>query len=253
MTYEEIRPKLQTFDIVLFRGRGLASLIIRWVCSIFRLRFTKYSHIGLVVLDSERVLLFEAVPSGVHLVALSDAIAKYDGDVYIRQLVGKRTMKMLHDLYGFIQRTIGKPYEKHLIELMGAATPLHIGSADNTDFFCSELVTRIYQMAGLVSGIPLAKEYEPDDYRLGGSIDKELAMFSDLYDLERAYCLGPEIPIEKIKISVSSVSSVFTIPLAKEYEPDDYRLGGSIDKELAMFSDLYDLERAYCLGPEIPY
>lgn len=170
-------------------------MIIRWVCSLFRLRFTKYSHLGLVVLDSERVMLFEAVPSGVHLVALSDAIAKYDGDVFIRQLVGNRTMKMYTDLHEFIQQQIGKPYEKHLIELMGAATPLHIGSADYRDWFCSELVTKAYQVCELIFGFPLAKEYEPDDYRLGCQIDKELAMFSDPYDLNRAYCLGTEIPI----------------------------------------------------------
>ena len=198
MTYAEIRDSLQTGDIVLMRGNALISKIIRWVCSLLRLRFTMYSHIGLVVREGKRILLFEAVPSGVHHVALSQAIKNYDGDVYIRQLKGNRTLKMLGDLRVFMHETQGLPYEKDLLELIGAATPFHLGSADYKDFFCSELVTRVYQLWGLLPYIPIAKEYCPDDFRLGGAVDLSLRLFSDPTDLNRAYCLGKEIPIEKV-------------------------------------------------------
>ena len=197
MKYKEIRPELRTGDIVLFRGRGVASLVIRWFCSLCRFKFTMYSHVGMVVRGRNRVLLFEAVPPKVRHVALSDALEKYDGDVYIRQLRGQRTLKMLGDIRYFMHKQQGVPYEKDLLEFMGAATPLHVGKADNSDWFCSELVAKVYQMWGLIRGIPLAKEYCPDDFRLGGMIDHELKLFTDMHDLNGAYCLGSEIPIEK--------------------------------------------------------
>ena len=197
MTYPQIRDSLQSGDIVEMRGNGIVSIIIRWVCSILRLRFTMFSHIGLVVREGRRILLFEAVPFGVHHVALSEAIKNYNGDVYIRQLKGHRSLKMLGDLRVFMHETQGLPYEKDLLELIGAATPFHLGSADYKDFFCSELVSRVYQLWGLLPYIPIAKEYCPDDYRLGGSVDLALRLFSDSADLNRAYALGPEIPIEK--------------------------------------------------------
>lgn len=197
MLYSEIRKDLATGDIVLFRGKGLASLIIRWFCSLCRLKFTMYSHIGIVVRERTRILLFEATLEGVYPVSLSAAIKNYGGRVYIRQLKGLRTLKMLGDLRVFMHETLGLPYEKDLLELIGAATPLHIGNADYADFFCSELVSRCYQLWGLLQYIPIAKEYCPDDYRLGGVVDRRLALFTDHTDLNRAYCLGREIPIEK--------------------------------------------------------
>ena len=197
MTYAQIRDSLQSGDIVEMRGNAMISKIIRWVCSLLRLRFTMFSHIGLVVRKGKRVLLFEAVPSGVHHVALSDAIKNYNGDVYIRQLKGHRSLKMLGDLGAFMHETQGLPYEKDLLELIGAATPFHLGSADYKDFFCSELVSRVYQLWGLLPYIPIAKEYCPDDYRLGGAVDLELRLFTDPFDLNRVYALGTEIPIER--------------------------------------------------------
>jgi len=197
MKYPEYRKKAQTGDIVLMRGRSFASIIIRWFCSLCRLKFAMYSHIGLVVREGNRVLLFEAVPPKVHHVALSEAIKNYDGDVYIRQLRGQRTLKMLGDLRMFMHEQLGVPYEKDLLEFMGAATPLHIGRADNSDWFCSELVAKVYQMWQIIRGIPLAKEYCPDDGRLGGAIDKQLAMFTSQFDTNGAYCLGSEEIIER--------------------------------------------------------
>jgi uncharacterized protein YycO len=200
MKYKEIRSELNTGDLVLFRGRGFASTVILWVCSIFRLKFTKYSHIGMVVRHSNRILLFEAVPSGVHLVALSDALAKYDGDTWIRKLKGERTVSMIINLDKFIHNTVGKPYESDLLELLGAATPWHIGKEDYSDWFCMELVAAVYQLWELMPRIPGAKEYEPDDGKVGGAFDKELALFSDPSDVNRTYCLTTEILIEKQEI-----------------------------------------------------
>jgi starvation-inducible outer membrane lipoprotein len=188
MLYTQIRPDLQTGYIVLFAG----TVFFSWIIRIFS---GDRSHVGMVVRHGKRILLFDsnATPgqNGPGLHYLSQAIQSYKGRVWIRKLEGVLTLKMLADLDKFIKEVKESPYEKDLIELVGAVTPWHIGKFDALDWFCTELIARVYQIWGIIPEIPLAKEYSPGDFKLGGAISQ---------DLNRAYALGSEIPIEKVAV-----------------------------------------------------
>lgn len=178
-TYERIRPSLQTGDIVLFRGEGIISSVIRWFCSLISHKYTKYSHIGTIVCDSDHILVFESTSirggvKGVRLTALSDVLANYDGRITIRRLHFNRTTELLHGLAQFISNNIGKPYERHLIELIEASTKLGFAHVDKSDFFCSELVAAVYQLWGLLGLSPDASKYSPEDFCYGGLVDSKL-------------------------------------------------------------------------------
>ncbi len=185
--YDEIRPELQSGDIVLFRGKGIVSTLILWFCSLFnKLKPTKYSHIGFVVVNCGRVMLCESTTftyensvltqKGVRLVPLSQVLILYPGEIYIRRLTGfirtnSRYYRIL-DMENYIIKTIGKPYEKDLLELMGSAGAKDWqGANNNADFFCSELVAGLYKVWRLLPLDIAARSYSPDEFRQGGKVD----------------------------------------------------------------------------------
>lgn len=188
--YEKIRPDLRTGDKVLFRGGGIPSTAILWFCSIFRgFKFTRWSHIGHIIIDSDRVLLSESTTliagkesndpntiqfKGVRLVPFSEVIKIYKGQIGIRRLFCTRTPEMLHKSQLYTAKHLGKKYEKHLIELVGSA----IDGVDwykktnNTYLFCSEYTAGLDIEWDLLD--PPANEYTPDDYGIGGYVDNNL-------------------------------------------------------------------------------
>ena len=60
--YRAVRQEFRDGDVLLFRGRGFSSLIIRWLTR------SPYSHVGLVFRFAEHVYSLEAVGSGVRLI-----------------------------------------------------------------------------------------------------------------------------------------------------------------------------------------
>lgn len=240
--YQVIRPDLDTFDRVLFHGKGFFSFII----SLFS---WKYTHIGMVVKCSQEILqrLFEdgtlmnfstekylsTTPiyrndgvlmcfestiedcshckgsgkiytdikdisrcacemrveftyhvcphckgsgklKGVQLNLLSDRIATYKGSVSFRRFLGERTESNLKRCYDFISKTLGLPYEKHPLELLGAAIKLGPKQPDESDYFCEELVDKLYQLCDFMLLDPPANKYMPDDNIQGRLVDKNL-------------------------------------------------------------------------------
>jgi hypothetical protein len=203
MTYETIRPSLQTGDIVLFRGKGGISRWIRRWCSLLRgLKPTWASHVGMVIVEREygRVMLLESTSirggiKGVRLVALGDMLADYKGDARVRHL--KHELPLLafdSKASSFARGVLGRPYERSLLELMRSAwSHVRNKSATPESLFCSELVAMAYQALGLLPVSPSANNYTPEDFRLGGVIDKMIRLSP------QAACLGEEIEITKGK------------------------------------------------------
>lgn len=195
MNYQLVRPTLKTGDIVLFRGKGLVSLAIMWVCSLFSRRPTQYSHVGMIVREKTRVFILESTTlngkRGVQLNLFSSTVKAYNGKLTVRQLKTQRTELMVLRLQAFIQNNLGKPYEQHLWELIGASTPWHLFKGNNTDWFCSELIARVYQIWGLIPDNEQEKEFSPQDFGLDGAIDYNLR-----YSQQPAR-LGKEIEITK--------------------------------------------------------
>lgn len=203
--YKEIRPLLKTGDIVLFRGRGIISGLILLFCRLCnRFKGVKFSHIGMVVIDAGRIMLFESTtlfPTGIHiglkgvqLNPLSERLQTYKGKVFIRHLKYERDEFFQKVISGSLVELLGRPYEESLIELMGAAAEvvnLFDGhKSDLSSIFCSELVSEIFKRMGFLSQSIPPNEYSPSDYDFGGQVDVEL-FYSD-----REVILGK---VERIK------------------------------------------------------
>lgn len=203
MTYEQIRPTLGTFDLVLFHGTGCISFLV----GLFSWRYT---HCGTIVKCSQEMLdftykrlkqpvlkldtyekmkvigrssggvlmVFESTTlnniKGVQLNLLSDEIKNYKGRISIRHLTTERTPARLEKFYKFISRTLGLPYEKHPLELLGAAIKLGEKKPDDSDYFCSELTADGYQETNLLPSDPPSNKYMPDDLREGRIMDRLL-------------------------------------------------------------------------------
>jgi len=186
MTYREIRDTLLTGDLILFRGKGLVSLLILWFCSICKLKKTTYSHIGMIVVDSGRVMLFESTTlfgrKGVQLNPLSERLQVYKGSAYLRHLNCTRDDQFYKIINDTIVELLGRPYEKSIIELMGAASrvaSLFAGrDTDLSSVFCQELISEIFIRLGFFPQSIPPNKYNPDDNVLGGRVD-EILKFSD--------------------------------------------------------------------------
>ncbi len=202
MKYSEYRKIAMTGDVVLFRGKGRISRWIRWFQSFCRwLKKIWSSHVGVVVVQGGidgRVMLLESTSikggsKGVRLVPLSEAIPFYNGKVKVRQLKCNRDDKFYKTIDKFITDTLGVPYEKNIRELMGSAWNGWLTGKNIANFlyyFCSELLAHLFQELRFLTFFPPANEYTPEDFRLGGSVDR-MMKYAD-----KPVCLGTEIDIE---------------------------------------------------------
>ena len=199
-TYDEVREKLDTGDIVLFSGKGLISmgLKIGSLCT--------WSHVAMVVRVKEPdvALLYQTTPvckakdffegvlkNGVQVNVMSEAVNGYNGKVAVRHLSVVRTPEMLNALSRFRQEVRNRPYEEHIIQMVKAVWdgPLGHVEEDLSSLFCSELVAEAYQRMGLLpsneSGGSPCSEYTPKNFSteggglellLGATLGKEIVI-----------------------------------------------------------------------------
>jgi len=190
MTYEQIRPILRTGDIVLFAGTGIISTLIKWFCRLFgKDHKGKWTHIGMIITDGGRVLLFESTildgKNGVQLNAFGKRLADYKkATVAIRWLYcegdtercGNKNPQFLMDVYRFVYEMLGRPYEKNLVEMMGAtAEIIHVFDGHKQglrSLFCSELICEFWRRVGFLPEWVPSNEFSPQDFELGGKVDK---------------------------------------------------------------------------------
>ncbi len=175
MNYKEIRPKLETGDIVLFSGEGIVSNFIKVFTA------SPYSHVGMVVKIPEwdMVLLWESttlskikdvrsgtVKQGVQLVPLSERVKAYKGTIGVRFLSVERTYEMRKALAKLRKEVAGRPYEEDKLELFKSAYDFFGGKNEEelSSLFCSEMVAEGYQRMGFLEeppkGLP-SNEYTP--------------------------------------------------------------------------------------------
>jgi hypothetical protein len=179
-SYERVREQLKTGDLLLFSGKSTISNVIKLFSG------GKWSHIGMVLrLDSfgDTVLLWESTTltdvkdietgvrtKGVQLVALSQRLQDYDGEINLRQLNKKLSDAQFNKLADCRKQLSRKPYERSEAELLKAAYDGLFGNSKGEDLsslFCSELVAEAYQCMGLLDdwpkGLP-SNEYTPLDF-----------------------------------------------------------------------------------------
>ena len=171
-TYEEIRARLKTGDLVLFSGRGALSRGIK------RVTRSMWSHVGMVLylLEEDGVWLWESTKlstlkdhisgrrrEGVQLVPLSQRLREYRGTVAIR-LLDRPPTDDEYDRFNAFRRLVSRrPYERSYWELLRAAFGWNV-KEDASSFFCSELVAESYQSFGWLTEAETANNYTPASF-----------------------------------------------------------------------------------------
>ena len=206
LTYDQIRPTLDTFDQVLFRGEDLVSDIVaigspiythcgtivkttqamlKSLVSANKLSPLVYDTMGDAIRTDGVLMVFESTllnnlnnQKGVQLNLLSDRIAKYDGTVTIRRFIHDRTDFERQILSDFIRAIYGMPYETHILELLGCILKFGPDTEGLLSWFCSELDAMVFQRENFLPPKPLADRYVPSDFAQGGFVDKNLLVDS---------------------------------------------------------------------------
>lgn len=191
--YSEIRPHLQTGDLLLYSGDGDFSAMIKTVT------LCKWSHAAIVVRvpSPDMVLVWESCGNGVAFDNLDQQMSKTYGG-FVRRVInysaGDVAVRYLHHFRGedfmptfeaFRKEVEGRPYEQDRLELAKAI----LGSWGNSEealasFFCSELVAETYKRWGLLPTSVPSNTYRPKDFSEAAG----LLLCGDAY-------FGPEIPV----------------------------------------------------------
>jgi hypothetical protein len=183
--YHEHRNSMKTGDVIAFSGRGRISKIIKWKTK------SPYSHVG-VVMDTQiqggigkAVLMMESTAlcphaddlsgefvNGVQLHFLSKRLEHYDGQAWwlpLRELLPHYAAFNMQ-MWLREERVKRVPYDA--IGAIGAGADLLDwipGVQNDPDFsslFCSELVTKALQIAGVVNDNINPSEQTPADVSL---------------------------------------------------------------------------------------
>lgn len=202
MTIDEVCAFVSSGDIVLFSGASWTSWFVTLFCA------SQYSHIGIVYRPpGQAPMLFESIKSdddgspnvdvrngemrvGVRLVDLRLLLTTFRGHaIAVRTLVSPATMNisdelsthMTNRIHSVIKRYGMLPYEHRWFNFIVARYGFMSISVDEPDaLFCSELVARCFQEAGLLPRARSAVQYLPDD-------------FSQVGDVHLTYPLAPSV------------------------------------------------------------
>jgi uncharacterized protein YycO len=147
---EGVRAAITPGDVLLFRGRGLLSWLIK------KFTHSDYSHAGLLFRYRERVYCLEAVRWGVRLSPVSMLLEHYPDGIYYFDLDAAPSVRETALEFGFTRLCL--PYD--ILGLVWFAVALLFArkrpEEKNERWFCSELVAAAYRSAGfpLTDGLP---------------------------------------------------------------------------------------------------
>ncbi|RMG10831.1 MAG: hypothetical protein D6728_09905 [Cyanobacteria bacterium J055] len=179
--YERYRPQIKTGDVIAFSGNEGLSKLIRWATG------SMFSHVGIVLnsnLSGElggSVLIVEStvetrvrdatnsdVIKGVQLHWLSKRILMYDGGVWWVPLKQPLQPDGLAKMQSWLRQTNNQRVRYDYVQVMGAGLDMFegLGISNRTSLsmlFCSELVTKALQTAGVVDSALNPSEQTPND------------------------------------------------------------------------------------------
>jgi hypothetical protein len=149
VAYSEARSNIRDGDVLMYRGRSLPSMIIRWATR------SKYSHAGLAAWWNNRLIVLEAVGRGVMVTSLSSNVRSYHGDVEWFTCVSDMTPQQREKMIGFAQAELGKEYDRWSAIVLGLKI-LFQRDREKRDalrrerkLFCSAYVAQVYNAAGV--------------------------------------------------------------------------------------------------------
>ena len=182
-TYEALRPKYCTGDILICSGVGVISSVIQLVSG------GEGSHVATLIRDAmDVVYVLESTTlnkfsrkKGVQLNLFSEWIRYYRGKVWWRSLDMGDTLEQRQQLRRFVAKYRNRPYERSFLEL--AASVIDFGGwlswlaknkEDDSSIFCSELVAMLYRAWHILPAELISNEVIPVDFRKGRSIEAAL-------------------------------------------------------------------------------
>lgn len=146
--YEDFRNEMKDGDVLLFRGTGPMSALIRWKTR------SPYSHAGIVAWWNDRLMVLEAVGKGVIARPISYNLKKYHGDIDYFRSTEELDEKTRRRMVSFAQKQLGKEYNmKQLIKfafklLFGLKLKQSDDPRSVSRYFCSHYVADIYARHG---------------------------------------------------------------------------------------------------------
>ncbi len=180
--YIEYRSQMRTGDVIAFSGKGRVSEIIKWKTG------SPYSHVGLVLeVDlyggiGDAVFLIESTTlsnlpdiktgefrEGVQLHFLSNRVDSYDGEIWWVPLKDGLSQTAEFKLQKWLRGKHQSRTKYDNFQVFGAGLDLFDWipglemEPDFSSLFCSELVMKALQMAGVVSDDINPSEQTPDD------------------------------------------------------------------------------------------
>lgn len=178
MTYEELRPQLDTGDVVMMSATYVEDRIIEGLTG------SPFSHIGMVVKKGEDLFFWEATPAGglvceldgqehtgVRLVPLEALLAQYtarvSGQFFFRLLEVDRKPMMIDAFWSFANQVNKSPFAgdwtmfSEWVE--GHVWPVPV---DAKAYFCAELTALTYRQMNLLPDQPPANGYSPESFSM---------------------------------------------------------------------------------------
>lgn len=139
---EGVRASMRNGDVLLFRGGGFLSRLIRLATH------SRYSHAGLVFRYRERVYCLEAVGKGVRLAPVSRLLDHYPNGIFYCGLGASEPARETALGFGFQQLSL--PYDVFGLVRFALALIFATRRPVKPDqrWFCSELVAAAYRIAG---------------------------------------------------------------------------------------------------------
>jgi hypothetical protein len=180
MDYDELAPKLQTGDVILFRGNGLISWLIELLTN------SVFSHIGTVFREPgstgpNGLFIWQSFEpeGGVVLDALEPFLVKYISDdlkstFVIRLLAVERTPAMIAALRAFMPKVMEHPFPSYVLWI-GTWFLAKLGFPTSwSTFYCSELVAQSFMEMGLLPPKPYAPIYTPGRFSTKSTLPRLL-------------------------------------------------------------------------------
>jgi hypothetical protein len=147
--YDDVRTGIRSGDVLMYRGRSLASRLIRLVTG------SPYSHAGIAAWWNDRLMVMEAVGRGVVVTPLSANVAGYHGSVEWFTSVVEIDAGTRERMVRFAQEELGKEYGRWNAIALGLRLLFKKGvEARDTlrraqRLFCSHYVAQIYNAGGV--------------------------------------------------------------------------------------------------------
>lgn len=170
VSYQNIRDKLDTGDVVIFGGQYRMSKMIRLVT-----RFPA-SHVALIIREDNRNSFIEASEGdmypereGVIISQFSNSIPFYKGDIWIARLNADiRERANIEAMKLFLKEQVGKGYDyknmpKAGFDLLDPISSITRSEENSSQMFCSELVAGGLKAAGILPNSINTSEVSPAD------------------------------------------------------------------------------------------